>query len=226
MKDTLPARGFPAKLGVTKMRTLTLLGLIAALSASSSHANECQPVLEAATTYKQQLTTVFSLAKGTKLEQIFSDRTKSPNPLTIFLPTNAAFGKLPTAVTEAVTKSASLRERVLSDHAVAGRINYVQFLNAFELALPRIASNLTEQDYLKAGFPQSLNKGDFFFGGASLRVGGTNLIARTELNWGSASSGFRGAFRDGSATIVGVDYASCAGIVHVIDTVITRRDEH
>lgn len=207
------------------MKNLKLFGLVVALNATLASANECQSVRDAVSS-SHQMSTVFALAKGTKLEQIFTDTTQSPNPLTFFLPNNAAFGKLPTSVTEAVTKSASLRESVLLDHATPGRINFVQFLNVFEVALPRIQSGRTEQDFLKAGFPQSLNKGNFFFGGRSLRTGGTNLIAKTELNWGSSSSAFRGAFRDGTATLVGVDYQSCAGIVHVIDTVITRSDEH
>lgn len=207
------------------MRIIKVLGLLALTQSNLSNASECQSVRDAVSS-SHRMNTVFALAKGTKLEQIFTDTTQSANPLTFFLPNDAAFGKLPTSVTEAVTKSASLRESVLLDHATPGRINFVQFLNVFEVALPRIQSGRTEQDFLKAGYPQSLNKGNFFFGGGSLRTGGTNLIVKTELNWGSASSAFRGAFRDGSATLVGVDYPSCAGIVHVIDTVITRRDEH
>jgi uncharacterized surface protein with fasciclin (FAS1) repeats len=208
------------------MKHYKFLVIATALSAGALHASNCQPVKDAATYYRSQLTTVFDLAKGTKLEKVFNDTSKSANPITLFLPTNSAFRKLPTGVTEAVTNSTSLRETVLLDHAIKGRVGYIKFLSIFN-ELPRITSGLTSNYLEKAGFPQSLNTGDFFFGGRALRTGGTNLISTTELNWGSAESGFRGSFRDGSATLVGVDYESCAGIVHVIDTVITRKsDEH
>ncbi|GEM_PF-6396044 len=207
------------------MKMLNLLALATLLSVGSSHASTCTSVKNVSATFNSQLTTVFALAKGTKLEAIFNETSKTASPITLFLPTNLAFGKLPTSVTEAVTKSSSLRESVLLDHGIEGRINFVKFLSTFD-SLPYINSKLTEQDLLKAGFPQSLNKGNFFFGGAALRNGGTNLIAKTELNWGSADSAFRGQFRDGQATLLGVDYETCVGLVHVIDTVITRRDEH
>jgi uncharacterized surface protein with fasciclin (FAS1) repeats len=204
------------------MKTIKTLGLALALSASTSYGSDCVPVKDAASSLNSQLTTVFSLAKGTKLDAIFNDTSKSANPITLFLPTNSAFGRLPTSVTEAVTKSASLRESVLLDHAIRGKVSLIRFLAIFD-ALPRIGSKLTEQDLLKEGFPQSLNSGNFFFGGGAARSGGTNLISKIELNWGSAESAFRGAFRDGTATLVGVDYDTCVGTLHVIDTVITRR---